>query len=130
MLKFLKSALFMFLVVLAILALLAIVRVVHAATLPAFTITWSAPTQYTDGTTIAGPITYQVYAGASGQEVKLGNPVTASPYVINPTPAPGTTLCVQVTATVAGIESDRPTEVCGTVPRQPKGPATTTITIK
>jgi len=117
------------LIALIIFAVLAIVRVVHAAT-PAFTVTWSAPTQYTDGTAIAGAITYQVYAGPSGQEVKFGNPVTASPYVINPTPAPGTTLCVQVTATVAGIESDRPTEVCGTVPRQPKGPATTTITIK
>lgn len=96
-----------------------------------FSVSWSAPTTYEDASKITGAITYQMYVGASGKEVKFGNPVTSPPYVIVPTPAPGVTTCVQVTSTVAAVESKRPTEVCGTVPFPlPNPPATTTITIK
>jgi hypothetical protein len=101
-----------------------------AATPATYTVTWSAPTQYTDNSTIAGAITYQLYVGASGQEVKYKTPVTAPPYVLVPTPAPGQT-CVQVTATVNAVESARSTEVCATVVSPaPKSPTSVTATVK
>lgn len=119
------------LIALAIFAVLAIVRVVHAAT-PQLTVTWTAPSNYVDGTAIGtAAITYQLYAGASGKEVKLGNPVTSPPYVISPTPAPGVTECVQVTAIVNGVESAKTPEACGTIPYPaPNTPTVVTITIK
>lgn len=113
-----------------ILGLVCAIAVAQASP-PAFTVTWTAPTQFTDGTAIVGAITYQLYTGATGKEVKLGNPVTSPPYVINPTPAAGTTLCVYVTATVGGVESAPSGEACGTVPKPtPNGPGTVVITIK
>lgn len=99
---------------------------------PQFTVTWTAPTAYTDGTLIGtAAITYQLYSGASGAEVKLGNPVTSPPYVITPAPAPGKPLCVQVTAIVNGVESVKSAEACGTMPYPaPNSPTVITITIK
>ena len=105
----------------------------HGATTPTYTVTWSAPTKYTDQTTIAGAITYQLYVGASGQEMRYKTPVTAPPYVLVPTPGPGQT-CVQVTATVNGVESIRSAEVCATVPLPPpiipNPPSNVTATVK
>lgn len=101
-----------------------------SAAAPAFTVTWAAPTQYTDGTTIVGAITYQMYVGAKGAEVKYKTPVTASPYVLVPTPGPGET-CVYVTATVASVESAPSAEVCGTVAATaPKPPSVVAATVK
>jgi hypothetical protein len=104
----------------------------HArAAAPQFAVTWTAPTTNEDSTPIAGAITYQLYAGGSGKEAKLGNPVASPPYVISPTPPPGTTQCVQVTAIVGGVESQRSSEVCATVPLpQPNPPSVIVITIK
>lgn len=97
----------------------------------AYTLTWTAPTLNTDGSSITGAITYQVYTGATGKEVKFGNPVTSPPYVVTPTPAAGTTLCAYVTATVGGVESAPSTEACGTIPKStPNAPGTLIITIK
>jgi hypothetical protein len=105
----------------------------HAVTTPTYIITWSAPTRYTDQTTIAGAITYQLYVGASGQEMRYKTPVTAPPYVLVPTPGPGQT-CVQVTSTVNGVESIRSPEVCATVPLPPpiipNPPSNVTATVK
>ena len=97
---------------------LAVGATVALAATPTYTVTWSAPTKYTDQTTIAGAITYQLYVGPSGQEVRYKTPVTAPPYVLVPTPGPGQT-CVQVTSTVNGVESIRSPEVCATVPLPP-----------
>lgn len=88
----------------------------QTATPQQFSITWTAPTANTDGTPISGPISYQLYAGAPGQEVKFGAPVTSPPYLINPVPAAGTTECVQITAIVAGVESAKTPEICAGIP--------------
>lgn len=97
---------------------------------PSYTVTWGVPTQNTDSTTIVGAITYQLYVGPSGQEVKYKTPVTAPPYVLVPTPAAGQT-CVQVTATVNGVESALSPEVCAVVPvAKPNPPAPVTASVK
>lgn len=95
------------------------------------TITWTPPTTNTDGTVISGPITYQLYVGAKGAEVKYKTPVTSPPYVLVPTPAPGTQVCVQVTATANGVESAPSAEVCAQIPQSiPNPPSNVTITLK
>ena len=81
-----------------------------------FIVTWSAPTQFVDGTTITTPILYRVYAGPSGKEVPLATPVTAPPFIVLPLPPAGTTECVQVTAEVNGVESARSPEICKGIP--------------
>jgi len=117
---------------------LVIILVTHFAsaqgtTPPQFTITWVGPTNYIDGTPIGtAAITYQLYAGAgSGKEAKLGSPVTSPPYVITPSPSPGTNECVQITAIVNGVESAKSAEACATMPfPAPTSPTVVTITIK
>jgi hypothetical protein len=90
----------------------------EAATPPTATVTWTKPSLYTDGTAIGtAAVTYQLYVGATGAEVAYKTPVTSPPYVLVPTPTPGTAFCVQVTATVAGVESDRTQEVCSMIPK-------------
>lgn len=116
----------------AFLALLMLgVPVSQAQAAPQVTVSWVAPSKFTDGTTIAGAITYQLYVGTSGKEAKFGNPVTAPPYVITPTPAAGTQVCVQITATVNATESDKTPEACTTVPYPaPSSPTVVTIVVK
>src|ERR1700742_314702 len=64
------------------------------------TLSWTAPTTFSDGTPIAGTITYNVYAGA--------------------TPA---TLAKVLSAVVAGVESTLSDAVCwGAVPKVPARP--------
>lgn len=95
------------------------------------TVSWTAPTKNTDGSAISGAVTYQLYVGASGKEAKLGNPVTAPPYVITPTPAPGTTVCAQITAIANAVESDKTPEACTTIPYPtPNSPSVVTIVVK
>lgn len=102
----------------------------QAAT-PVVTVMWTPPTTFVDGTPIVGAITYQLYVGASGAETKFGNPVTAPPYVITPTPKSGVTTCGKVTAIVNGVESAQSVEACGTVPfPTSNSPTTIIITIK
>lgn len=110
--------------------LLGAVACLAQAATPTFTVTWPAPTQYEDGSTIVGAITYQLYVGPKGAEVKYKTPVTSPPYILVPTPGPGVT-CAQVTATVGGVESARSGEACGTVAAPiPKPPATVVATVK
>ena len=112
-----------------LLALLASAAAFAAA--PQITVSWTAPTANTDGTAITGAITYQLYVGTSGKEAKFGNPVTSPPYIITPTPAPGSQVCVQVTAIANGVESDRTPEACTVVPFPvPGSPTVVTIVIK
>lgn len=109
--------------------LLAFGSLAHAAP-PQFVITWSAPTQFDDGSPLTGGITYQVYVGPPGAEVKYVTPPTAPPLTLSPTPGPGVT-CVQVTATVNGRESVRTPEKCATMPSPtPNPPTAVTATVK
>ena len=100
------------------------------AAAPTFTITWMPPTQYEDGSPLTAALTYQMYVGASGKEVAYKTPVTSPPYVLVPTPAAGTRICVQVTAIANGVESTRTQEVCSTVPfLAPSFPISVTVTV-
>lgn len=117
------------LVVVVLILLMIFVAAAYAAP-PQTTVTWTAPTTNTDSTVISGPITYQLYVGASGQEVAYGKPVSASPYVLaNPAPVPGSNVCAQITAIVAGVESARTLETCVKIPLPvPSPPGKVTIT--
>lgn len=114
----------------ALMALTAGLVSAQAAAPSAFTITWIPPTQFVDGTILTGAVTYQMYVGVTGKEVAYKTPVTSPPYVLVPTPAAGTSTCVQVTATVNGVESARSAEVCATVPfTAPNIPTAVAVTV-
>lgn len=114
-----------------IFALLALLSTnVFSATAPIVTVNWSRPTLNTDGSAITSPITYQLYVGTAGHEVIYKTPVTSPPYILVPTPAPGSQVCVQVTATADSVESAPSAEICKTLPKStPNAPTAVTITI-
>lgn len=103
--------------------LLTLVASATVAAATALTATWVAPTMNVDGSTISGAVTYNVYSGAKGAEVKTASGLTTTTAQIAGTA--GTALCVQVTALVNSQESARTPEVCGTpafpVPQAPTG---------
>lgn len=94
---------------------------------------WVAPTTDVNGVALAGPVTYQLYVGGPGKEVAYGSPVSALSEAVLPTAAG--TLCVTVTATVGGLQSDPTGEVCNViaappvvvVPAKPKAPTGLTL---
>jgi hypothetical protein len=70
-------------------------------------LTWLAPTLNTDGTAIAGPITYNVYqtpCGAASGGTKIASNLTALTYTETGF-ADGATECFNITAVAAGQES-------------------------
>lgn len=84
-------------------------------------VNFSAPTKNTDGTSISGALTYNVYQGtAPGAEIKVASGVSGTPIVINTGLQPSTSYYYQVTAVVGGIEGPLSNEVCkgftGSVP--------------
>lgn len=111
-------------VALAVLAALASVAEAGTATL-----NWTAPTKFTDGSSIAGAITYNVYKGLQGQnKALLVGGVTTLTYSATGLVA-GTTVCFTVTAVVAGQESDPSNEGCKLIPLPvPNPPSLLTIT--
>ncbi len=103
-----------------------LIRVALAAS-PPFVVNWVKPTTFADGTPLTGTVTYQLYIGPSGKEVKFGNPVTSPPYSAT-SPAPGVNQCAQVTVIANGVESDRSAEACATIP-YPKPAMVTSVTV-
>lgn len=86
------------------------------------TLTWTAPTLNTDGTTIVGAITYKVYGAIQGQtKLLLGSP-TLLTFTHNP--AGGATWCYDVTANVAAQESAHSVEACKLIPMPVPNPPT------
>jgi hypothetical protein len=80
-------------------------------------LTWTAPTQYTDGTTIPSTdtLTYNVYEGVStGSEVLIASGVTALTYTTATVKG-----CWKVSAVAAGGEGPTSVEVCKRVPKAP-----------
>ncbi|HEY4355636.1 MAG TPA: hypothetical protein VGN16_07820 [Acidobacteriaceae bacterium] len=77
------------------------------------TITFSAVTTYTDGTAIAGPVTYNVYQGAKGStaKVKVGTITTINTSVSSGL-LTGQEYCFEVTAVAGGVEGDHSNEGC------------------
>lgn len=90
------------------------------------TAAWTAPTANTDGTPITAPVTYNLYSGAKGAEVKTQSALTATTITVAATP--GTQLCVRVTAVVNALESAQSAEACGTRAfSTPAAPASLTL---
>lgn len=88
------------------------------------TLTWTAPTQYTDGSPIGtAPITYRVYGGVQGQTKTLIATVSALTYQHTGAPD-GVTYCYQLTAVVNSQESARSTEGCKVMPPLVPNPPT------
>jgi hypothetical protein len=88
---------------------------VFAQTARTATITLTAPTQYTDGTTIASSaaISYRVYQGAKGSTSKaLVGTITSTSTTINSGLQAGQEYCWQVTAVINGVESAQSNEGC------------------
>lgn len=85
---------------------------------PQVSLGWTAPTLNTDGTTITGPMTYNLYqAPASGQPfVKIQTGITGPSAVVSSGVSPGTVPCFTVTAVVAAMESAQSAQVCATLP--------------
>lgn len=113
-----------------LLVLTGLFGVAQAAT-PQLTIDFKPPTLNADGTPIgAAALTYQVYLGASGKEIKYGAPIASGPYTVNLGLTPGQTVCVQVSTIANAMESIKSTEACATLPQPiPTAPTTVTVTL-
>lgn len=99
-----------FLALAMILLIVFFLGIAHAQTPPApsATLSWSAVTQYTDGTAITAPVTYNVYQGTSATTmVKVATGVTALTQSITTGLSDGNTYFWSVTAVVAGVESSQ-----------------------
>jgi hypothetical protein len=86
-----------------------------AQTTPTATLSWTAPTTYTNGTTIPStvPITYNLYQGLTCATVaKVATGITALTDVVNTGLALGNTYAFTITAVAGGFESAQSN--CGT----------------
>lgn len=97
---------------------------------PAATLTFTAPTQNTDGTAIATPLSYTLYQGtASGQETKVATALTGSPIHLTTGLQDATTYYWYLTVTDAKGQTSAPSnEACMAFP--PGVPMTVTITVQ
>lgn len=95
------------------------------------TLSWTLVTTRTDGSTISGAVTYNVYQGATGAEVKTQSVASGtSTLMISTGLAGGTTVCWKMTAveTATGLESSQTNEACKTFPQAaPTAPTTLTV---
>jgi len=94
------------------------------------TLSWTAPTKYTDGSTITEPISYNVYAGLCSLATlpKVVGPITSLGTVM--TNQPAGEMCYQLTAQVPnGGESARTVRGSKTFPF-PKPNTTPTLTVQ
>jgi hypothetical protein len=89
---------------------------------------WTAPTVNTDGSALTGALTYNIYQGAKGAEVKSVSGVTTTTYTVSSGLTDGSTVCWYVTAVEGGQESASSAEVCKTFPPAiPQAPASLTV---
>lgn len=80
------------------------------------TLTWGAPTQFTNGAPITTPVTYTVFKGLEGwPQVKVASGVKRLRYVFPNLPV-GKRYCFTVKAVVAGYKPSDPSNVaCKTI---------------
>jgi hypothetical protein len=92
------------------------------------TVSWTAPTLNTDGSTITGTVSYNLYEGTStsGPWTKVQGQLSAVAEELS-TIATGS--CFAVTAVVGGVESALSTAVCIKQPDAPTGLTTSVILI-
>jgi len=91
------------------------------------TASWIAPTTNTDGSPISATVTYNLYTGAKGAEVKSQSGLTSTSVVISA--LAGTQVCARVTAVANNVESAQSPEVCATAPfPTPSAPVSVVLT--
>ncbi len=93
---------------------------------------WTAPTTFADGTTIPSTdtITYNLYVGTAGKSSEASTPVQTGITGVTVTTsgyAAGSTVCGEVTAVVAGVESARSNEACKSFSDLPNAPTNLTV---
>ncbi len=93
---------------------------------------WTAPTTFTDGTTIPSidAITYNLYIGTAGKGSEASTPVQTGITGLTVTTsgyAAGSVVCGEVTSVVAGVESGRSNEACKSFPDLPSPPTNLTV---
>jgi hypothetical protein len=113
---FARSAALRWGVILLLVAVLSCVgiRLAEAQETRSATITFSAPTKYTDGSSIAQgtQITYRLYQGEKGQQKTLAATLTSTATKVSTGLEAGKEYCWQVTAVINGQESERSNEAC------------------
>jgi predicted RecA/RadA family phage recombinase len=97
---------------------------------PTATLTFTAPTQNTDGTAIKTPLAYNLYmATSSGAETKVASALAGSPISVTTGLTPGSAYYFEVTVIDGnGTESAKSAEVCKAFATSV--PSTVTITIQ
>ena len=116
---------------LLLLSLFAFHAIAQALPPPTATLTWTAVTQYSDGTTIPSTVTvtYNVYQGTSATSLtKVASGVTALTSSISTGLADGQTYFWAVTAVAGGLESAQSN--VGTKVFAAIAPGTVTLTVK
>lgn len=90
------------------------IRLAEAQETRSATITFYAPTKYTDGSSIAQgtQITYRLYQGEKGQTKTLAATLTSTATKVSTGLQAGKEYCWQVTAVINGQESERSNEAC------------------
>ena len=92
------------------------------------TLTWTAPTTNTDGSTITGPVTYKVYGALQGSAKALIASPAVSPFTHSAVPTG--TFCYHVTAVVGTAESAPSNESCKVIPAPtPNPPVLVTVAV-
>jgi hypothetical protein len=98
------------------------------------TATWSytAPTTYTDGSSIASgtSVTYNLYVGTAGAGSEAATPLQTGITALTVTTtgySAGQTVCGEVTAVVNGVESAKSNEACKSFPLVPSAPSALTV---
>lgn len=112
--------------------LLPLIALAQAAT-PTATVSWTAPTTNTDGSSITAALTYNLYAGTSCTSMSklVSGITTVSTVVTSPTTlAPGTTVCFAVTAVANGVESAQSNTATTVIPYStPGAPGQITVVV-
>lgn len=90
-------------------------------------ITFTAPTQYVDGSAIDAELTYRVYQGEKGQPKVQVATIGGSPATISTGLQAGKEYCWEVTAVANGVESARSNEGCKSFPYSAPEPVIITV---
>ena len=101
---------------LGVLMLIGACRVVQAQEPRIATITFHAPTKYTDGTPIepGTEISYRLYQGEQGEDKQHVATISTTSTTVQTGLQPGKTYCWEVTAVINEQESARSNEGCKT----------------
>lgn len=111
---------------------LALIIAPIAAEAQTATVSWTAPTKNTDGTSINAPLTYNLYQGAQGTTpTKVQSSLATTTATVTAGLTPGTTQCFTVTALANGNESAQSASACAAIPFPTPGvPTQITVVVR